>query len=193
MSGVGLLVGESRVGFVDSSQRERIGGFETTKLVLLIEVSVAHIATEVEEDDFDFLALALGHGVHDILVGVLPASGDVDGLLAGLVPFDCGAARDQVADRLHTGAEDRKHFAGELILAENRLHSLDVELSGVLLQKRAVVGDSLVDLSCGRSLGGWGHDLCHGVIPFFGKEGCLGLPKVTVIAIKYQFLNILWL
>ena len=77
MSGIGLLVGESLIGFVDGGERIRVSGFENADLVLLFQLRVAHVATEIEEDDFRFLAFALGHGIDDILVGVLPTSGGV--------------------------------------------------------------------------------------------------------------------
>ena len=98
VGGVGVGVGEGRIGFVDSGQGEWVGGNESPQFVFSFELVVGEpshrFESELKEVDFHFFVVAPRHGVHDILVSVLLAPGGVEGLLVGARKVDGDAAAD---------------------------------------------------------------------------------------------------
>ncbi len=75
-------------------------------------------------------------------------------------------ADDEIGHRLDAPSDDDHELLGEVLgLAEHPLNRIRrADLRSVLPQRVAVVVDSLVDLAIRHGLGGWSHDLDHGVI-----------------------------
>ena len=166
MSTIGVGVGEGRIGLVDGGDGIRVGGLETQESVLILEIGVALMAIEFEEDNFNFLALAPRHRVHHLAVSVLLATRGGEHLLGCAGAVHLHPPDDQTADCFDAPAKNRELLTDEFGLAEDRLHGFGVEFSGVFLCQNSVVGNGLVDLTgrhCLR-LFGWGHGFCHGVI-----------------------------
>ncbi|OGZ68779.1 MAG: hypothetical protein A3D44_02170 [Candidatus Staskawiczbacteria bacterium RIFCSPHIGHO2_02_FULL_42_22] len=165
VSGIGVIVREGRVGFVDGRERVRIGGYEAAQFVLLVEVVVADIAAKVEEDDLRLFAFAAGHGVHDRAVGVLRAAGGVDCLLWSAGAVDGDAADNQVADRLHACTERSQALHAKVLDSKNLLDGIERKLRTMPAHRGAELVDQILHLTVGHRLR-CDHDLGHGVIPF---------------------------
>jgi hypothetical protein len=71
--------------------------------------------------------------------------------------------------------DEAEHVPMKRWAPESLLRRFGGELFAVLLEESSVIGDGLVDLAVGDGGEGrgWGHGLCHGVIPFCYVGGCL--------------------
>ena len=96
-------------------------------------------------------------------------------------------ADDEIGHRLDAPSDDDHELLGEVLgLAEHPLNRIRrADLRSVLPQRVAVVVDSLVDLAIRHGLGGWGHDLDHGVI--------LSLVWLALLPRTMRVLACLWL
>ncbi len=111
---VRVVIGEYRIVGVHLGQRIGINGLETAEFVLLLEISVANEAAEIEEADFDLLTLTTGHGLDDVLVSVLVPTSGIEHVLWRTGAVDVDAADDHVADRLDTDAERSQPLLGKV-------------------------------------------------------------------------------
>ena len=107
---VWMLVREGRVILIGLCQRARTGGLEVQEVELPLQRLVADeaiaigLGTRLEEEQL-FLGLCLGHGGHDLLVGVLGTTGGIQHLLRGTGTVDGDRVEDHVADRVHVLAD----------------------------------------------------------------------------------------
>lgn len=176
MGAVGVLIGKGRIGFIDGKLQVRISGLEATQLVLIRQVVVADVAIKLDERHLDLFALALGHSVHDLAVGVLYTARGVESFLWGAGTVHAHVTDDHVARCLDALADRAHQLIGERIplMLDDLLGKLARE-SG-LAQTRAQEVADLADLTCGDKGGvGRGHNfLRHGVILsfLFGKVSC---------------------
>ena len=125
---VGMLIREGGVALVHCGERIRVSGFEPTGLVFLLQIGIRDVATDLEEDDFHFVALALRHRVNDGVDRIiLFPTRCVECLLRGAVAVDRNPTNDGVRTPFNTGTKYLKHLLGESVALVFQDH-----LNGVL-------------------------------------------------------------
>ncbi len=167
VSAMRLLVGKGVIGFIRGRDRDRICGLEAKNFELLFEVvvrdeTVAFAEVGLEEHNLDFVALALGHTVHNLTVRALRPASSFDGLLLRATTIHPDLADDEFRYHFSAFAKGSKHHHSEIFGAENLLSNVRGDQGSMLAHRVAKFVDSVFDLAVSHL--GCVHDLCHGVI-----------------------------
>lgn len=142
MRGIGMFIGEGRVGFVDGAERERVNGFETMRCKLFLQLVVADQAVHIvgrpvglEKHNPCLFARAAGHCRDNYGSGVLLPAGGGKRLFRRPSAVDANDADNQVAEPLHIPAEDGKQVGAEFFRGDGLLRGLRFEFFAVFPQR----------------------------------------------------------